>query len=225
MNNSKALYPLFLENRLKNERGYVTIVTVTGVLLLLTVVSLSMISTSINDQQIVRNDKLNKRNFYLGESGANEAAQRIENAATTEADPTASIAWVVNQSDPAFFENKDYWRNASTNYAWYMANNLTPPNITIASIPSGNFYALANPTVANSNQVLAGSNLEVFQNAAVHRDDIHLAANFEGVAGGSSLVVTGTAGRLYAYQVFGMYSSQINGLGEALIEEGYRKRF
>lgn len=225
MNTPQTPCSLKLSDTVNNEQGYITLVTVLGVLLLLTVISASMIDTSINDQQIVRNDKLNKRNFYLAESGAYEAAQGIENANTTETDPTASLAWVQNTLQ-IYFENRDFWRDPNNNYAWYTVNNLTLPNVTIASIPSANFYAIAGtPVPADGNQDQPDSNLEIFDNSATHRDDVHLAANFGGVAGGSSLKVTTTTGRLYAYYVFGMYSSQLNGLGEALIEVGYRKRF
>ncbi len=219
---STAIYTLSLPVR--KEEGYVTIVTVLGVLLLLTVISLSMMSTSINDQQIVRNDKLNKRNFYFAESAANEAAQAIENAATTTANPTANLAWIARASKD-YFENRDYWRDASNNYAWYTVGSFVPSNIKIPSIPSGMFYGLSNPAVSNSNQSYSSSNLEVFDVAGQHRDDIHYAANFSGIPAGSSVKVTGSAGRLYAFHVFGMFSNQVSRLGEALIEEGYRKRF
>ena len=209
---------------IRNEQGYVTIITVLGVLLLLTVVSLSMMSTSINDQQIVRNDKLNKRNFYFAESAANEAAQAIENAATSIVSPTAGLAWVV-QTSKDYFENSDYWRDASNNYSWYTVGSFVVSNIKIPSVPSGNFYGLANPAVANSNQNYNSSNLEVFDSAGKYRDDIHYAANFSGVANKSSVKVTNSSGRLYAFEVFGMFSNHINKLGEALVEEGYRKRF
>jgi hypothetical protein len=183
-------------------------------------------STSINDQQIVRNDKLNKRNFYFAESAANEAAQAIENAATTTANPTANLDWIA-QTSKEYFENRDYWRDASNNYAWYNSpgGSFIPSNIEIPSIPSGMFYGLANPAVSNSNQSYNSSNLEVFDVAGQHTDDIHYAANFSGIPAGSSVKVTGSAGRLYAYQVFGMFSNQVGRLGEALVEEGYRKRF
>ncbi len=199
MNTLKKICPLKTSAILSNEQGYVTIVTVLGILLLLTVVSLSMVSTSINDQQIVRNDKLTKRAFYLAESGANEAAQELENTVTTDTDPTGSLTWVQNLTSAVDFANKDNWRDPNTGYSWLPV-----------SIPSGNFI---------------NSNMQIFDNAGPHQDDVHLAAKFEGVAGGSSLVSTTTTGRLYAYYTLGMFSSQVNWLGEALIEEGYRKRF
>lgn len=202
-----------------NENGYVTLVTVLGALLLLTVVSLSMISTSINDQQIVRNDKLTKRAFYLAEFGANEAAQLVENAATTDTDPTASLAW-VQQTNRDYFESREYWRDPSNNYAWYTANSTVPP-ITLASIPSVSLFGAG----AAVNAAQPNSNLEILDDNYLHNDDVHIASNFEGVAAGSSLKVTSTTGRLYAYHMFGMFSSQTNRMGESLIEEGYRKRF
>ena len=213
MNTFKKIYSSQAFNTANNEHGYVTLVTVLGALLLLTVVSLSMISTSINDQQIVRNNKLNKRAFYLAESGANEAAQQLENAPTTLADPIASLPWVQPDTSTIDFADKDNWRNPNTNYTWFPI-----------SIPSPNFYALAAPLPGpGANQ--ANSNMEIFDSAAVHWDNIHIAARFIGVAAASSTKVTTTTGRLYAYYTLGMYSSQINLMGESLIEEGYRKRF
>ncbi len=205
---------LLVLRRVNNEQGYVTLVSVLGILFLLTIIGLSMINTAITDKQIVRNDALTKRNFYLAESGANEAAQEIENAATTESAPTAGLAWIDDTGID--FLDKEKWRVSAAGYIW---------DDTI-SIPSPNFYSIAGaPVAADSNATHAAANLKALYSSGSPRDDVHFAARFEGVSAGSSLKVTGTTGRLYLFYVYGMYSNQVNGLGEALIEQGYKKRF
>ncbi len=202
----------------RQEDGYVTLVSVLGILLLLTIIGLSMVDIAITDKQIVRNDQLSKRNFYFAESGANEAAQTIENANTTIDNITAGLAWVGSPGSPDFTK-RSTWLAADN--SWVTGG---PGPI---SVPSAIFYNIAGtPTPAtDSNRTHANANLTAFYNSAVPRDDIHFAASSEGVAQGSSLVTTNTSGRLYLYYTYGMYSNQDSGLGEALIEQGYKKRF
>lgn len=202
-----------------SQSGYVTLVSVLGILLLLTIIGLSMVNIAITDKQIVRNDLLTKRNFYLAESGANEAAQTLENANTTIEDTTAGLSWVAESDEGIDFTERDTWLDSGDN-SWETTGSSV-------SVPSAVFYNIAgtpDPST-DSNTTHANANLTAFYNAAAPRDDIHFAAKSEGVSQGSSLVVTNTSGRLYLYYTYGMYSNQNSGLGEALIEEGYKKRF
>ena len=79
----------------RNEEGFITVVIVLLMLVLMTIIGVSSISMSLIESSIVRSDGQYKRNFYMAESAAYEAAQRLENTAMTDSDPTGGVAWIV----------------------------------------------------------------------------------------------------------------------------------
>ena len=74
------------------EGGFITVVIVLMMLILITIVGISAINMAMIESSIVRTDGLYKRNFYLAESAAYEAAQRLENTPMTETNPTGGVA-------------------------------------------------------------------------------------------------------------------------------------
>jgi type IV pilus assembly protein PilX len=63
---------------IENEEGSVIIMSVL-ILVVLSIVGFSANRTSTTEMQIVRNDATYQQNFYLAESGAVQAAQRLNN--------------------------------------------------------------------------------------------------------------------------------------------------
>ncbi|BHH82944.1 pilus assembly PilX family protein [Desulforhopalus sp. 52FAK] len=192
------------------EGGFITIIVVILMLGLLTIIGVSAINMSTVESMIVRSDGQIKRNFYMAESGAYEATQRLESAATTETNPTGGVAWVVPTTT-----DMTIWSNWLDNNG--TANDFSDDSWTANSTRPETFFTT--DTVNNP------ANLDVLMPGTHTSDNVRLSAHFQGVAPGSSLKVTGAAGRLYAFSVFGMYSELATNQGEALIEMGYRKRF
>ncbi len=215
--NSTAEFMEYLSIRTKgvgmisrNEEGFITVVTVILMLLLLTIVGVSSINNSVTESFIVRNNNLYTKNFYLAESAGYEASQLLENADLTSTNPTASLAWIIPIATD--MTDRDNWINDNGT-----ATDFSDDAWTVNSIRPESFYT-QNPGVNPSN-------LEILLPGSYITDEIRLAAHFQGVTKGSSLKVTSKQGRLYGYNVYGMYSNLNAGLGEVLIEMGYRKRF
>lgn len=204
---------------LDNENGFITIVVVLLMLAIITIIGVSAINNSITESSIVRNDTLYKRNFYFAESAGYEAATRLENAALTETNPTAGIAWVQPYVSPIVFKQT---ADLMIQRAFWWNVNGTPTDYTDDTWVAGN--SVRSETFYTSNPANP-SNLDILIPAIHTTDDIRLAGHFGGVAKKSSLKVTGPAGRLYNYALYGMYSDLAAAQGEALIEMGYRKRF
>ena len=195
----------------RDEQGFITVVVVLLMLVLVTIIGVSAINMTTIESTIVRTDGLYKRNFYVAESAAYEAAQLLENTAMTETNPTGGVPWIV----PTGTDMTDWtnWRDDNGT-----ATNFSDDTWTANSTRSEAFFttdAVANP--ANLNMLLP---------PRLHTgDSVRLAAHYRGLAGGSSLKVTNEEGRLYAFNVYGMFSNLEAGEGEVLIEMGYRKRF
>ncbi len=194
----------------KNEDGFITVITVLLMLLLLTIVGVSSINNSVTESFIVRNTGLYSKNFYLAESAGYEAAQRLEDADLTTTNPTGGLAWITPIATD--MSDRDIWFDLKGT-ADYSDDVWEPAN----SVRSETFYT--------QDPAVNPSNLEILLPGSYTADDIRLAAHFQGVSKGSSLKVTSKQGRLYGFNVYGMYSNLDAGLGEVLIEMGYRKRF
>lgn len=186
----------------QRQNGFITVITVLLMLVIITIVGISAIGISMIETAVVRNDTLYKRNLFFAESSGYEAAQRLENTSMTEEDPTGGVAWIV--SGTTDMEDRSSWLTGGG--AW-----------TGNSVRSETFYT--NLPGANP------SNLDILIPRVHADDDIRLAAQYRGVASGSSLKVTSAGGRLYSYNTYGMYSNMAAAQGESLVEMGYRKRF
>ena len=179
-------------------------------LVLVTIIGVSALNMTMVESMIVRSDGQYKRNFYMAESGGYEAAQRLQNATLSETNPTGGIPWIIDLTTDMTLWNS--WRNDSGT-----PSDFSDDNWTANSTPSQAFFT-TNPGVnpANLNILMPGNHTT---------DNLRLAANFRGIAPGSSLKVTGPGGRLYSFGVYGMYSDLAANQGEVLLEMGYRKRF
>lgn len=193
------------------EEGFITVVVVLLMLVLVTIIGVSAINMTTIESTIVRTDGLYKRNFYVAESAAYEAAQRLENTAMTETNPTGGVAWIVATGTD--MTDRTNWIDDNGT-----ATDFSDDVWTANSTRSETFFtsdAVANP-----------ANLNVLLPPRLHTgDSVRLSAHYRGLSGGSSLKVTNEEGRLYAFNVYGMFSNLAAGEGEVLIEMGYRKRF
>ena len=93
---------------LKNEEGSAILLALV-ILMLLTVLGISATTTSTVEVQIAGNESMYKRNFYLAEAAAMEAAQRIDDADDDDLVPlTTSFGWLeddtVDMTDPDIME-------------------------------------------------------------------------------------------------------------------------
>ena len=195
----------------RDEDGFITVVIVVMMLILITIVGISAINLASIESSIVRTDGLYKRNFYLAESGAYEAAQRLENTEMTEIDPTGGVDWVIpvatDMTDSASWLDDNGTPNDFSDDTW-TANSMRPES-----------FFTSDPDVN-------AANLNILIPPGLHTgDSIRLSAVFVGVTSGSSLKVTNEDGRLYAFNIYGMFSNRAANEGEVLIEMGYKKRF
>lgn len=193
-------------NYVQHQEGFITIITVLLMLVIISIVGISAINISIIENSVVRNDTLYKKNLFLAESAGFEAAQRLENATMNEENPTGGVAWLVSDST-----------DMADRSSWLTAGGVWTGN----SVESETFYTALPVYKPGGNP----SNLDILIPQVHTTDDIRLAAQFRGVASGSSLKVTSLSGRLYSFQTFGMYSNMAAAQGESLVEMGYRKRF
>ena len=92
---------------LNNERGSVIVFAIL-ILAILTIIGISSSNTSIMESQIVRNEAVQRQNFYRAESGVIEAAQQLkdlENPSVLEAN---ARPWLnSNSADMAQIANWD----------------------------------------------------------------------------------------------------------------------
>ncbi len=185
-----------------NDRGFITIFTVLMMLLILSIIGAASLNGSIMEAFTVRNNNLYTRNFYFAESAASEAVQWLENSSLTLEDPTGSFGWFAPRSTDMSIRTNWFGREDEWN-----SNSKRPESFYTAEPASGS---------TNLNILLPGS---------YTNDAVRFAVSFEGVSGGSTLKTTDPAGRLYKFNVFGMYSDIDEGLGEVHLELGYKKRF
>jgi hypothetical protein len=194
-----------------NEDGFITVVIVLLMLVLVTIIGVSSVNMSVIESAIVRSDGQYKRNFYIAESAAYEAAQRLENTVMTETDPTGGLAWIV----PTTTDLTDWSSWIDDNGS---ANDYDDDFWTANSTRSESFFT--------DNPGVDPANLNVLLPPRLHTgDSVRLASHFQGLAKGASLKVTNEEGRLYAFSVYGMFSNLAAAEGEVLIEMGYKKRF
>ncbi|MCP3177382.1 PilX N-terminal domain-containing pilus assembly protein [Desulfuromonas sp. KJ2020] len=102
---------------LQNQRGSIMLIALL-MMALLTIIGISALDISEIEQKVASNDRIVKKNFYLAEASALEAASRLESLPSDEIAPdtatppawlnldsdfdAANLAnWVVGDADPA----------------------------------------------------------------------------------------------------------------------------
>ncbi len=99
---------------LDNHQGSALIIVLI-VMAVLTLVGLSTINTASIENRIVRNERVYQENFYLAESGVNEAAQKIENETNSDNLIPYYSSWlwmhdvVDSNNNPMNFSDPDNW--------------------------------------------------------------------------------------------------------------------
>lgn len=95
---------------LNNEDGYLTIVAALVILALLTVIGISASRVASTEATMARNEAVYKRNFYLAEGAALEAADRLAKHGNLNDNPEAWMEMVTGNLD---IDNlKYYWDNS-----------------------------------------------------------------------------------------------------------------
>ena len=163
------------------------------ILVLLTMIGITATDNTVIELQIVRNEAIYTQNFYRAEAAVIEAGEILE-------DTTNTADLFPSTTTYTWLES-----NASANADMTDINNwkdgADPPNWPFANTASSN-------------------NMD---NAADLRNNTRYAAISNGIAGGSSLSMTGGS-NLYSYSIYGLFDST-SSQGRSLIMMGYNKRF
>ncbi len=183
-----------LAGRFTNESG-VALVSALLILMLLTIVSLTATDTTIVEKAVVRSEAIFEQTFYLAESGAYEAVQKMLN----EDDRANLIATEVLPGSP----NEDLLRGSG--------NDEDPKNDM--SNLDGNIAA-----GGNNDGMIDGDDFT--ENADVGGTTTYRTVVQIPIQPGSS--IKGGQSRLYDYLSYGF--SQSNS-GRALVKVGFKKRF
>jgi type II secretory pathway pseudopilin PulG len=96
---------------LKNEDGYLTIVAALVILALLTVIGISASRVASTEVTMARNEVVYKRNFYLAEGAALEAADRLAKNGNLKDNSEAWMEMVTGNLDTDSL--RYYWDNST----------------------------------------------------------------------------------------------------------------
>lgn len=96
----------------KNENGYIAIVATLAILTLLTVIGISASRVANTELTRARNEVVHKRNFYLAEGAALEAADRLHFYGNLKDHPQPWMEMVTGNLD--IDSLKYYWDNTAT---------------------------------------------------------------------------------------------------------------
>ena len=96
---------------LKNEDGYLTIVAALVILALLTVIGISASRVASTEATMARNEVVYKRNFYLAEGAALEAADRLAKNGNLKDNSEAWMEMVTGNLDTDSL--RYYWDNST----------------------------------------------------------------------------------------------------------------
>jgi len=96
---------------LKNEDGYLTIVAALVILALLTVIGISASRVSSTEATMARNEVVYKRNFYLAEGAALEAADRLAKTGNLRDNSEPWMEMVTGNLDTDSL--RYYWDNST----------------------------------------------------------------------------------------------------------------
>jgi hypothetical protein len=96
---------------LEDENGYVAIIAALGILSLLTILGISASRVANTEVRTARNGIVYKRNFYLAEGAAIEAADRLHSYGNLRANPQPWMETVAGNLD--IDSLKHYWDNSA----------------------------------------------------------------------------------------------------------------
>ena len=163
------------------------------ILVLLTMIGITATDNTVIELQIVRNEAIYRQNFYRAEAAVIEAAEILEDTTNTA----------------------DLFP-ATTTYSWLQSNAFANADMTNIN----NWKDGADPPNWPFANTASSNNMD---NVADLQNNTRYAAISNGIAGGSSLSMTGGS-NLYSYSVYGLFDST-SGEGRSLIMMGYNKRF
>ena len=96
---------------LEDENGYLAIIAALGILSLLTILGISASLVANTEVRTARNGVVYKRNFYLAEGAAIEAADRLHSYGNLRANPQPWMETVAGNLD--IDSLKHYWDNSA----------------------------------------------------------------------------------------------------------------
>ena len=151
---------------LKDEKGYIAIVAALGILALLTIIGISATQVANTEVRTVRNEVIYKRNFYLAEGAALEAADWVNFYGNLRDKPPPWIETYVG-----------HLHVGSLKYYW---DNTAASGDTVIPMPSE--LDLAHTAyLAGEEGVAPGSSLSMGQ-PTVHSIAIYGRCSWDGVA-------------------------------------------
>jgi Tfp pilus assembly protein PilX len=99
--------------RLNTEDGYMAIIASLGILVLLTIVSISISRVASNEISMAGNETVYQRNFYLAEGAMMEAVDRLDNNLDIRGN---TIDWMDKAAKSLRIDTVEtYWDNTDTN--------------------------------------------------------------------------------------------------------------
>ena len=122
-----------MKTHLANEEGSIMVITLL-VMAILTVLGISAINQSNIDMLISGNERQYKQNFFRAEGAANEAVQRVDNAAGDDLMPeNDAFNWLQDENDwpTGSIENPVNWNDANSTVS------LMDPNTRFAVVMTG----------------------------------------------------------------------------------------
>jgi hypothetical protein len=135
-----------ISNPARGESGAAIVLTML-MLVLLTFLGIGATTISMIEVRVAANDRIFKQGFYLAESAAMEAAQRIEDAAD-ESLRSKSISWISLQESAMADINGSAWSGS---------------NSSLSSIDGNTRYAAADQGIAAGSSLgMGGNNLHSY---------------------------------------------------------------
>lgn len=99
--------------RLNTEDGYMAIIASLGILVLLTIVSISISRVASNEISMAGNETVYQRNFHLAEGAMMEAVDRLDNTLDIRGN---NITWMDKAAKSLRIDTVEtYWDNTDTN--------------------------------------------------------------------------------------------------------------
>jgi hypothetical protein len=150
----------------KNEDGYIAIVAALTILTLLTVIGISASRVANTEVTTARNEVVHKRNFYLAEGAALEAADRLHSYGSVKDHPQSWMEMATGALD--IDSLKYYWDNTAAH-----ADTIIPKSSEVDLVHT--VY------LAGDEGIAPGSSLSM-DKPTVHAIGIYGRCDWDGVA-------------------------------------------
>ncbi len=185
-----------LEN---NEKGAAILIALMAIAAL-SIIGVSAIDTSVNEMQIVRNEKVYSLNFYRAESINQRGMQLL-----IESNPDKILNLQPATSPLVYLQDSAVNDTPATDMTspanWIVGTNCVGRRTSDGTFPFSNPDPDGNPATDDNEEKFA--------------------VLYDGIADGGSLSMSGSS-NMHTYMVYGLSQSNT---GQVLIETGYRAEF